>query len=318
MNRPRRDHHAEQRHGRQADRELVDAAGQGSADEDPERDRSEDERREGDDEAAQLLAAALAVRRLVGGPGDREQAGGPALVEPAAGLVGALRGLDEVHGVGDPEEPDPDEQQRPGAVQAPAAAGEQADGGGHEHEVEDRIGEADQDRDGVAVEVRGDGAEDERGRAGGDGAGGDQAVDPEAAALVAAVAGEDDDAADGQRREEQVAGVGGGGERRARVGPEDARVVELAEAPGGHAGGEQRPAEPALAPRDRSPGAQAGRDHEHGVVHGPGAEGGGRSAEGEAELLREQPRGGEGEEDGDRRRASNGHGGVIGSRPRGP
>ena len=85
------DHHEHERGGGEADGERVEVAHRG-VDEQLEADRAGDQRRDQQAQAVAGAACAARRRRLPRGGRDQGQAGPPAGVEPAAGLVDALGG----------------------------------------------------------------------------------------------------------------------------------------------------------------------------------------------------------------------------------
>ncbi len=139
------DHHEDQRRGGERDGQRVEVAHR-AVDQQLERDATGDQRRGEQAQAVRGCATTAQRRSLPGGDGDQEEPGPPAGVEPAAGLVGALRGAHEVHRVREPEHQDAAGEQHPGAVQPPAGTGEGADAHGQQEEVGDRIGKARSDR----------------------------------------------------------------------------------------------------------------------------------------------------------------------------
>jgi hypothetical protein len=143
------DHHEHQRRGGETDGEEVEVA-ERAVDKQLERDGAGGQRRRDQPQRVGAGAGATRRRRLPGGEGDQEEPGPPSGVEPAARDVRALGHLDEIHRVREPEQQDPAGEQRPGAIQAPAGAGDGSDADRQQEEVRDRVGEARRDRDRVA------------------------------------------------------------------------------------------------------------------------------------------------------------------------
>ena len=137
-------HDREQRGGGEPDGDGVEP-GDRAVDEQAEPAGAERER--DDDPPQPLVERQLlgAAHGLPGGGGDHDQAEPPADLEPVARLVGAVGGADEVERVGEPEGGDAAREQHPRAVELPAGAGERADDQAEQHEVGDRVGEADRD-----------------------------------------------------------------------------------------------------------------------------------------------------------------------------
>ena len=119
-------HHGHHRGGGEARRQRVEV-GHGAVDEEAEGEHPEAERH-GDQAQALVRRAHGAGRRLLPRrDGDQEQPGPPAGIDPAARDERPLGGADEVERVGQPERGEADREQDPGAVQAPAGAGQRAD-----------------------------------------------------------------------------------------------------------------------------------------------------------------------------------------------
>ena len=124
---------------------------------------------------------------------------------------------------------------------------ERADDHPEQDEVDERVGEVDRDLEPLARGGRAHALEDERGADRGDGERGDEPVHPQRARDVAGAGAQQREHADQhQRREEQVAGVGRRRDRDLLRRPQDRRVVDLPQGPGGDAGADPAPG-PALA-----------------------------------------------------------------------
>ena len=157
-------------------------------------------------------------------------------------FVDALGGAHEVQRVGEPEGGDAGGEQHPRAVEPPAGAGERADAEAEQHEVEERIGEPGRDGERLAGHAVEHGLEHDRATQRGDAERGGEAVEPQAARHAASAGAQQRErSGEDERREQQVAGVGERGQRRIRVGPQDGRVIDLAQRPGEQAAADQRP-----------------------------------------------------------------------------
>jgi hypothetical protein len=257
---------------------------------------------------------------LPGGGGDQREAGPPAGVEPTARFVDALRGAHQIQRVREPEGGDTGGEQHPRAVEPPAGAGERADAETEQHEVEERIGEPGGDGERLAAHAVEHGLEHDRATQRGDAERGGETVEPQAARHAAgAGAQQRERSGEDERREQQVAGVGERRQRRIRIGPQDGRVVDLAQRPGEQAAADQGPGSALRPAHERDAREADQRRRDQGDVVGAAREHAARIEVGgdeHVQLIQAEPRRAGSEQDAKRTRSGH-HVPYIGARMRG-
>jgi hypothetical protein len=284
-------HHRQQRRGGEPDRHEVEP---GHASVHEQRQPAGAEAQRHDDPAQALVGhdRGRGARRLPRRGADRQHPEPPAGVEPAARHVTGAGVGHEVLRVGEPEQRRAGEQQHPGAVEPPAGRRERPDDHAEQHEVHQRVGEADRDLERPARRVLLDGLEDQRraGRAHGERSG-DPVRPQRARHLARAAAQQRDHAGQQQRREQEVAGVGRRRDRDLLRRPQDRRVVDLAERPGCDRRRDQQPGATlgTLAPGERGPAAQQRGHEQDDVVREAAEQRAGAEAEQHVRLPQHQP-----------------------------
>ena len=264
-------HHRQQGRQRQhrgAGRDREVAVGEEDADRRQRRER----RHQGDPEPSRAAAPAHGGRQP-GSGGEQQDAERPGGVEQAVFDVGALGGLQQVDDVGAGEDDKPEPERQPAQPRAPATEGGDGDDQREQRQVGDRVGEVGRRRGGVAAGRGGDDRpQGQRARQGGDGAGGDQAVEPahrrEGAELIA---DQGDQPRVGDRVEGEIAGVGRGGDRQFAAPGDRGRVIDFSGRVGDQRRPEQGPAEP-FAPDHQRPHQARRCRAQHQRVIEPGAE----------------------------------------------
>ena len=113
--------------------------------EDPGRDHRT-HRRHREEWAPLDLQPVARVVRQPGGRCDEEHRGRPQHVDPGAGHVGARRRLEEVDGVGGGGREEPKPEHEPAIPRSPASQGEDAEDGGEQENVTERVGDVRGDR----------------------------------------------------------------------------------------------------------------------------------------------------------------------------
>ena len=208
---------------------------------DPEADQRHRDRGE-DDRHAVEPAALSPGRGHERSGGDENEPGGPAEVEPAAVLVGAVRDLDQIDGVGHREQDETAAHHEPHPVQLPARQPERTENQGEQQGVSGRVGEVGRDGCEAAGRRSPHGAKHETRGERANGESGDQTVHPDEAAEIDDGRTDEEPEADEDRNvEAEVAEIG---ERRERLRCEvlqRERVVDVSERPREDSGSDPDP-----------------------------------------------------------------------------
>ncbi len=187
--------------------------------------------------------------------------------DPVAGGEAGVGRLQGVGDIGDGEQGEPRQQQRPGLSRAPAGQGDDADDQRQHQDVADRIGERRRDLQRRPLGVIGDELEHQRGPEGGRAQRRDQPVHPQSPVeLAGAGADQQHDPGRGQRVEGEVADVRRRGVGRRGVVEEDRGPVDLGCPPEEDRRGERQPGIAlAAGPVGFEQAGESGGDHDRVV-----------------------------------------------------